>query len=252
MGGTLFRRAALDEVRFRWQEKRCECQCCCDDLRRRRWAINYCPAAKARHLPKGQMGHPNHSAAAHNSTTLAGANSEAPESAPSVCLVVCYFGPIPGWFNRYLLSCAYNPSIDFLIITDKTISPAVPSNVRVRRLNRAEFCKLAKDKIGVHVDLSDARKLCDFKPTYGHLFEELLVGHDYWGYTDLDVIYGDIRRFLASSSLEKYDVFTARKEFLVGHFTLFRNNPRMKMLYRESADILKTLQSPRVLSFDEC
>jgi hypothetical protein len=102
------------------------------------------------------------------------------------------------------------------------------------------------------VDLSDARKLCDFKPTYGHLFEELLVGHDYWGYTDLDVIYGDIRRFLASSSLEKYDVFTARKEFLVGHFTLFRNNPRMKMLYRESADILKTLQSPRVLSFDEC
>src|SRR4051794_30688065 len=121
MGATLFRRAALDEVRFRWQEKRCECQCCCDDLRRRRWAINYCPAAKARHLPKGQMGHPNHSTAAHNSTTLAGANSEAPESAPSVCLVVCYFGPIPGWFNRYLLSCAYNPSIDFLIITDQTI-----------------------------------------------------------------------------------------------------------------------------------
>jgi hypothetical protein len=53
MGATLFRREALDQISFRWREERCECQCCCDDLRRLLWAIDYCPSAKARHLSKG-------------------------------------------------------------------------------------------------------------------------------------------------------------------------------------------------------
>ena len=34
MGATLFRRDALAHLSFRWQPGRCECQCCCDDLRR--------------------------------------------------------------------------------------------------------------------------------------------------------------------------------------------------------------------------
>jgi hypothetical protein len=166
--------------------------------------------------------------------------------------VLCYFGPTPGWINQYLLSCAYNPSIDFLIFTDQKHFPVVPPNVRVKRLTRSSFNALATSKIGVEIELSHARKVCEFKPAYGHLFEEFLDGWDYWGYTDLDVIYGDIRRFLSAATLQDYDVFTARKEFIVGHFTLLRNNHRMRKLYQQSADFRATLQSPHVLSFDEC
>jgi hypothetical protein len=50
MGATLFRRAALAEIGFRWKTGRCECQCCCDDLRRIGFGIDYVPAAGARHL----------------------------------------------------------------------------------------------------------------------------------------------------------------------------------------------------------
>jgi hypothetical protein len=50
MGATLFRRAALAEIGFRWKAGRCECQCCCDDLRRIGFGIDYVPAAGARHL----------------------------------------------------------------------------------------------------------------------------------------------------------------------------------------------------------
>jgi Glycosyl transferase family 2 len=52
MGATLFRRAALRQVRFAARGNRCECQCCCDDLRSRRWGIDYCETAAARHLPR--------------------------------------------------------------------------------------------------------------------------------------------------------------------------------------------------------
>lgn len=56
MGATLFRRAALDHVSFRWTQDLCECQCCCDDLRRRHWEIAYEPRARARHIPRVPAG----------------------------------------------------------------------------------------------------------------------------------------------------------------------------------------------------
>jgi hypothetical protein len=53
MGATLFRRAALDRITFRWLSGKCECLCCCHDLRRKRMGIGYLPEARARHLSGG-------------------------------------------------------------------------------------------------------------------------------------------------------------------------------------------------------
>ena len=57
MGATLFRRDALSLVRFRWEPGRCECQCCCDDLRRLGLRIEYDADARATHarspIPRG-------------------------------------------------------------------------------------------------------------------------------------------------------------------------------------------------------
>ncbi len=49
MGATLFRRAALSQIRFRAEPNKCECLCCCDDLRRLGLAIAYLPEARAWH-----------------------------------------------------------------------------------------------------------------------------------------------------------------------------------------------------------
>jgi hypothetical protein len=171
---------------------------------------------------------------------------------PSVRLVVCYFGNFPPWINVFLLSCAHNPTIDFVIFTDQEAVPTAPQNVRFIHLQPSSFDRLASDKLGTTVKLSGPYKVCDFKPLYGLLFEEYLKGWDYWGYTDVDVVYGDIRRFLSTLNLESYDVFTARREYLVGHFTLFRNNDHMRRLFQQSADIPTLLRSEQLYAFDEC
>jgi hypothetical protein len=57
MGATLFRRAALREIRFRWRPGRCECQCCCDDLRRNGYGIDYIPTVRAIHLNTSRSSH---------------------------------------------------------------------------------------------------------------------------------------------------------------------------------------------------
>lgn len=55
MGATLFKREALGRIRFRYTEDRCECQCCCDDLRRQLYGIDYLSRARSRHLATGDM-----------------------------------------------------------------------------------------------------------------------------------------------------------------------------------------------------
>jgi hypothetical protein len=51
MAATLFRREALADLTFRWEPGKCECRCCCDDLRRAGFGIGYHPPARAWHRP---------------------------------------------------------------------------------------------------------------------------------------------------------------------------------------------------------
>lgn len=51
MAAVLFRRAALASVTFRWEAGKCECLCCCEDLRAAGWGIGYLQGAIAWHRP---------------------------------------------------------------------------------------------------------------------------------------------------------------------------------------------------------
>ncbi len=52
MGATVFRRSSLRMFDFRWEPNKCECQCCCEDLRRQHVGVAYASEAKAFHLPR--------------------------------------------------------------------------------------------------------------------------------------------------------------------------------------------------------
>jgi hypothetical protein len=56
MAAVLFRRERLAELTFRWEPGKCECRCCCDDLRRAGFGIGYLPGAVAWHRPSGPSG----------------------------------------------------------------------------------------------------------------------------------------------------------------------------------------------------
>ena len=59
MGCTLFRRQHLQSLTFRWEPGKCECQCCCDDLRQSSLAIGYLPSALAQHIPSAPSAPPS-------------------------------------------------------------------------------------------------------------------------------------------------------------------------------------------------
>ena len=152
----------------------------------------------------------------------------------SLTLVIVYFGGLPDITPYFLHSCSKNPFIRFLLFTDQEPPGYLPDNVEYYFFIKKEFEALVKDKTGLKIRIRNPYKLCDFKPLYGDLFEDYLNESAFWGYCDLDMILGNTANFLTTDIYENYDVITARKESLAGNFTMYRNTPELRTLYRVS------------------
>ena len=59
------------------------------------------------------------------------------------------------------------------------------------------------------ITLHTPYKLCDYKPAYGEIFAPELSGYDFWGYGDMDLVFGDLRAYFTEDKLRKYDKFYA-------------------------------------------
>lgn len=145
-------------------------------------------------------------------------------------LIIVYFGALPNWFDAFLLSCKYNTKINWLIFTDTKLPTAYPSNVQFVPMSVKEFDLLAADKLKLKVEVRSPIKLCDFRPMYGVIFEKYNKGFDYWGHCDLDIIWGDIYKFIPN---QYFEIFSTRENALAGHFTIYKNTDKINTLYRK-------------------
>ena len=165
-------------------------------------------------------------------------------------IVLPYFGKFGNYFQLFLNSCERNIGFDWLIFTDDMTKYRYPENVKVIPFTLEKVKKLAKKKIGINVSLESPYKLCDFKPTYGLIFEDYLTEYQYWGHCDCDLVFGDLNAFLMPLFNEQYD-----KIFASGHLTLYKNtkeNCRAFMEdYKGNAVYKEALQSSRIFVFDE-
>jgi len=168
-------------------------------------------------------------------------------------IITYYLGDMPWYFSYFLHSCKYNPTIDFIIITDcKMERNDIPLNVFIHKMNIGKFKKIAAKKLGFEMNITHPYKLCDLKPAYGFLFSEILKSYDFWGHGDIDVVYGNIRDFMIDEILDNYDVISSRHDYIAGTFCLYRNNEQMNRLFMESKDYKKVFTNPEHFCFDEC
>lgn len=144
-----------------------------------------------------------------------------------IAMIYPYFGVFPSTFEYWLESVKYNPHIDVYIFTDNKEVGQVPKNVFMKYMTFDEL----KEKIQKHFDfkivLERPYKICDYRPAFGLIFQDVLVKYDFWGYGDMDVIWGDIGSFLLPEDFEKYDKISQ-----YGHFSLYRNEKHMNTLFQ--------------------
>jgi hypothetical protein len=169
-----------------------------------------------------------------------------------IAVMTCFFGKLPWYFDYFVHTCKFNPTINFIIITDdRTWLKKLPENVNIFYKEIEDLNRIASQKLGFNTNIKEAYKLCDFKPAYGYLFPEFFEGYDFWGHGDIDVIYGDIRNFITDYVLGNYELINIRHDFLAGYFLLFKNNKKMNTLFMQSKDYKKVLSSEDHYCFDE-
>lgn len=143
----------------------------------------------------------------------------------TINIIIPYFGNFPNYYQLFLNSCSYNDTINWTIITDNAVDYDYPSNVKRVNMTFEDAKYLIKSKFDFDLAISSVHKLCELKPAYGYIFDELINGYDYWGYGDLDLIYGDMRSFLTD------DILSYDKIFTLGHLSLVRNTEEINQLF---------------------
>ena len=145
----------------------------------------------------------------------------------SICICSVYIGKVPNNFAFWMNSIRNNPSIDFLLFTDQNVAGGgTPSNLRIVSITFEEIKERIQRLFSFQIALRTPYKLCDYKPVYGNAFKEYFEGYDFWGYADLDLAFGNLRKFLTEEVLNKYD-----KIYHQAHLSLYRNCQKMNDLY---------------------
>jgi len=171
-----------------------------------------------------------------------------------VCLIVPYFGKLPNTWHFYVDSLKRNPFLHLLLITDINLSGNLPHNIKVLNLGLKEFYSIVEDKLQVKIpeEVKTPYKICDLKPVLGYIFADKIINYKYWAFGDIDVVYGNLERFLKKPINENADVISFREDWISGAFTVIKNISLLNELFKSSLDFSKVLNTPDYCGFDEC
>jgi hypothetical protein len=187
----------------------------------------------------------------HSSSTLS------PLPVPPMIVFSIYMGRIKyNYFKLTVASMKYNPNITFVLVnivpdeaTYYTHFQQVIRDMHAQNLLSSTVLTITQWKelvfkklsISVPFTMEWYYKLCDFKPTLGHLFSELVdlpsQKYSYWGYADIDLIWGNFQKFAYLFQGDYYFIRTSA-HVTVGMAQFFRLDNFTLHLYEQDPEYL--------------
>lgn len=139
----------------------------------------------------------------------------------NIKVIVNYFGTPPGCFQLWLDSCAMNPQIEWLFYTDVDANKyTVPANVKFAETTLPELKDKIQKLFDYKIRYNSAWDFCALRGTFGLAFSDELVGADYWGWGDCDMVYGDLTPCIKAMR-------GADKVMPKGHLSFVRNDLKL-------------------------
>ena len=166
-----------------------------------------------------------------------------------VAYIVPYFGKLPENFQLWLNSCSTNNTIDWILFTDDMREFTYPNNVKINYCSFENIKNRIQQNFDFNINIDSPWHLSLFKPAYGEIFENELKNYDFWGHCDIDLIWGNIRKFITDDILNKYE-----KIGFQGHSTLFKNSKEVNSRYKtemEEYDYKYCCTHSGAFAFDE-
>ena len=170
---------------------------------------------------------------------------------PKVALISNYFGEWPFWFDFFIESCRRNKKFKWLIYTDCEIPTFFPENVFFFQIQFDDYCKLVSHRLGIKFNPNNPYKLCDIKPALGLIHEEDIGECEFWGYTDIDIINGNLEIFFTDEKMEKYDVISSGSRRIWGFLCLIRNSYDSKRLFQKIENWKELFEDEKHYAVDE-
>ena len=140
-----------------------------------------------------------------------------------IAIVIPYFGKWPEWIDLFLYSCKLNSTIHFFLFTDCKIPKDVANNIHFTEITFTDYRSMVSKKLKISFNPDHPYKLCDLKPFYGYLHHDILENFEFYGFGDLDLVYGNIREFITDDLLNKFNVISTHRDRISGHLSLFKN-----------------------------
>lgn len=166
-------------------------------------------------------------------------------------LFIPYFGKWPDWAPLYFETLRRNSTIDFIFFTDCDTSIVKASNIQFHSISFKEYIDSVNTKLDIKFEPDNSYKLCDLRPLFGDLHRDIFAQYDFYGWIDVDVLLGNIRAFYNDDILSKYHVFSTHEHRISGHFALFRNTEKNRMMYKKIYRWKEALLSKPFIGIDE-
>lgn len=168
-----------------------------------------------------------------------------------IAFIIPYFGKWPEWMPLYIDSLERNPSIDFHFFTDCDTSIAKAKNIIFHNTTFEEYVAKASEVLNVPIQIPNPYKVCDLRPFFGIIHADIIADYDFFGWTDVDLLFGDIRSFYTDEVLKNHDVLSSHAIRLAGHCALLRNTANYRNMGYKIYNWEKTLQNPKFVGIDE-
>lgn len=154
-----------------------------------------------------------------------------------ITLLAPWFGPTPPWMNQF---------------TDRVAASYPLVKVRFLRPHWHLMRYRIREVSGVlPPETISPRKMCDYRPAFGEIFKDLLAQSDWWGWCDLDCVFGRMGEFFTPDRLRDYDLITDHPDAVNGPITIMRNDEKTRTLYSSTDDFAEVFASGEHVAFDE-
>jgi Family of unknown function (DUF6625) len=164
-------------------------------------------------------------------------------------VLIAHFGKLPEWFDVWLHTAKFNPGIDFHVFQE-VISTSQDGNVFFHYMTLKDCNQLPLLKVE-GCEIRNPYKFCDYRPLIAELFPEIISPYEYWGWGDLDVIYGDILSIVEPSFNRKFDYVSTGWQGESGPLGFLRNSEQVNRLWRLLPDVHSKLNDEKYVRIDE-
>ena len=169
-----------------------------------------------------------------------------------VGLIQLWFGPLPEYFNYHLETTKNIDLIDFYFFTDQDLD-IQQDNFFYHKIDREYITDYLSKIFSYDIKFTFDYKYSDIKSALTDIFYIYIKDYDYVGYCDLDILFGDVNKFLRPL-LDHYDFISiGEKTFynrLSGPFTVYRNTEEFRTLYK-IPEFIECMNRPDVVCFEE-